>query len=133
MPGMHFKAMKTVLKAATVCCGLLLTAGAAADSSESRALSFYHTNDRLVGATEAAVRGPFLVAASAPGLLAGALAPIVTAVAVSFLSGVATSLGLEQLPFPWWLACGQALCGVILPLAVAAATLARHARAELRE
>jgi uncharacterized protein YcbK (DUF882 family) len=44
MPAMQFKAMKTVLKAATVCCGLLLTAGAVADSSESRALSFYHTH-----------------------------------------------------------------------------------------
>jgi cell division transport system permease protein len=82
---------------------------------------------RLVGATESTIRGPFLVATAAPGLVAGALAALGTSAVVEALSGMAKVLGLPGLTVSPGLLVAQAGAGVVLPLAAAAITLMRHA------
>ena len=82
---------------------------------------------RLVGATESAIRGPFLVATVAPGLVAGALAALGTSALVDALSGLAEVLGLPGLTVSLGLLAAQAGAGVVLPLAAAVITLTRHA------
>jgi len=82
---------------------------------------------RLVGATESTIRGPFLVATAAPGLVAGALAALGTSAVVEALSGMAEVLGLPGLTVSPGLLAAQAGAGVVLPLAAAAITLMRHA------
>jgi cell division transport system permease protein len=86
---------------------------------------------RLVGATEAAIRGPFLLAAALPGLLAGALASATTVILSGRISTVLETLGLPPLETSsglLLLEIGLALC---LPVLAAAFTLARHAALEL--
>ena len=85
---------------------------------------------RLVGATESTIRGPFLVATAAPGLVAGALAALGTSAVVDALSRLAVVLGLPGLTVSFGLLAAQAGAGVLLPLAAAAVTLMRHAAAE---
>jgi cell division protein FtsX len=82
---------------------------------------------RLVGATESAIRGPFLVATAAPGLVAGVLAVLGTSTVVDGLSRLAEALGLPALTVSPGLLAAQAGVGVVLPLAAAAITLMRHA------
>ncbi|PWB75530.1 MAG: hypothetical protein C3F15_06265 [Holophagae bacterium] len=82
---------------------------------------------RLVGATESTIRGPFLVATAAPGLVAGALAALGTSAVAEALSGMAEVLGLPGLTVAPGLLVAQAGAGVVLPLAAAAITLMRHA------
>jgi len=82
---------------------------------------------RLVGATEAAIRGPFLVATVAPGLVAGALAVLGTTAVVNGLSQLAEVLGLPALTVSPGLLAAQAGAGVVLPLVAATVTLMRHA------
>jgi cell division protein FtsX len=82
---------------------------------------------RLVGATESTIRGPFLVATAAPGLVAGALAALGTSAVVEALSGMAEVLGLPGLTVSPGLLAAQAGAGVVLPLAAAVITLMRHA------
>jgi len=82
---------------------------------------------RLVGATESTIRGPFLVATTAPGLVAGALAALGTSAVVEALSGMAEVLGLPGLTVSPGLLAAQAGAGVVLPLAAAVITLMRHA------
>lgn len=85
---------------------------------------------RLVGATESAIRGPFLVATAAPGLVAGVLAVLGTSAVVDGLSSLAEVLGLPALTVAPGLLAAQAGAGVALPLAAAAITLMRHAAVE---
>lgn len=87
---------------------------------------------RLVGATEPAIRGPFLVAAAAPGLVAGMLAVVVTSAVVDGLSRLAGVLGLPPLTISAGLLGAQSAVGLLLPLAAAWITLVRHAAAEER-
>jgi cell division transport system permease protein len=82
---------------------------------------------RLVGATESAIRGPFLVATAAPGLVAGVLALIGTSAVVDGLSRLAEALGLPALTVSPGVLAAQAGAGVVLPLAAATITLMRHA------
>jgi cell division protein FtsX len=82
---------------------------------------------RLVGATESTIRGPFLVATAAPGLVAGGLAALGTSAVVEALSGMAEVLGLPGLTVSPGLLAAQAGAGVVLPLAAAVITLMRHA------
>ena len=82
---------------------------------------------RLVGATESTIRGPFLVATVAPGLVAGALAALGTSTVLEALSGMAVVLGLPRLGVSPGLLAAQAGAGVVLPLAAAVITLMRHA------
>jgi cell division protein FtsX len=87
---------------------------------------------RLVGATEPAIRGPFMVATAAPGLVAGLLAVLATSAVVDGLSRMAAALGLPAVTATPELLTGQALAGLVLPLAAAWITLVRHAAAEER-
>jgi len=87
---------------------------------------------RLVGATEPAIRGPFLVATAAPGLLAGVLAVLATSAVVDGLSRMAAALGLPAVTVSPGLLAAQALVGLVLPLTAAWLTLVRHAAAEER-
>ena len=87
---------------------------------------------RLVGATEPAIRGPFLVATAAPGMLAGLLAVLATSAVVDGLSRMAAALGLPAVTVSPGLLTAQGLVGVVLPLTAAWVTLVRHAAAEDR-
>ena len=82
---------------------------------------------RLVGATESAIRGPFLVATVAPGVVAGALAVLGTTAVIDGLSRLAEVLGLPALTVSPGLLAAQAGAGVVLPLVSATVTLMRHA------
>jgi cell division transport system permease protein len=82
---------------------------------------------RLVGATEGTIRGPFLVAVAAPGLLAAVLSVVVTAITVSSLDEAVTALGLPPLAVPVALAAAQPVAALVLPLSAAAVILARYA------
>lgn len=86
---------------------------------------------RLVGATEGTVRGPFVVAVSAPGLFGGFLAAIGMTAACRTLSRLAVGLGLPPVMAPWWLVALCLCCGVALPLLAAILTLGRHAHLAL--
>ncbi len=85
---------------------------------------------RLLGATEGAIRGPFLVAVVAPGVLAAALAASATTVLTSILSRLAGAVGLPAVAAPWPVLAAQVALACGLPLAAATLTLGRHARHE---
>lgn len=82
---------------------------------------------RLVGATEATIRGPFLVAASIPGLVAGVLSVIGSVVTVAGLSRLTSALGLSVMSIPPTILALQVATGALLPLLAAVITFARHA------
>ncbi len=86
---------------------------------------------RLVGATEAALQGPFLVATAAPGLVAGLLAIVGTVVVTGGLSRFTAALGLPAVTVNPLILAAEGLVSFVLPLAAAAITLARHAVVEL--
>ena len=96
---------------------------------------FRHSDEitimRLVGATERTIRGPFLVAVAVPGAIAGSLAAAGSLFTVSGLSRLTETLGLAAIQIPATTLAMQVVMGVVLPLAVAIITLARHATAEL--
>jgi cell division transport system permease protein len=82
---------------------------------------------RLVGATEPAVRGPFLVAIAFPGLLAAAGAVAGTVAATAALSRLVGGLGLPGVEASSWVLVMEVLTACVLPVIVALKTLARHA------
>jgi cell division protein FtsX len=86
---------------------------------------------RLVGATEAALQGPFLVATAAPGVVAGALAVAATVAVTGALSRLAAALGLPEIGVSTVILAAEFLVSCALPLAAAAITLARHAVVDL--
>jgi cell division protein FtsX len=86
---------------------------------------------RLVGATEAALQGPFLVATAAPGVIAAILAIVGTLTVAEWLSRLTGALALPPVGVSPLVLVAQAVVGVLLPLAAAAITLARHAVVEL--
>jgi cell division protein FtsX len=82
---------------------------------------------RLIGATESAVRGPFLVAVVAPGVLAAVVSVLGTVAAVEALSAVLVTLGLPRLDLGTGTLALEAAAACLLPLATATITLHRHA------
>ncbi len=86
---------------------------------------------RLLGAAESTIRGPFVVAVSAPGLLAATLAASGTAVLASVLSRLAAVVGLPPLRAHWSVFLVEAALAIALPVIAAGLTLARHSREEL--
>jgi cell division transport system permease protein len=82
---------------------------------------------RLMGATEATVRGPFLVAVAVPSLIAAVLSVLATAGAVAWLARLAAPFGLAAGAPPAALLAAQAVGALGLPLAAAVLTLERHA------
>lgn len=81
---------------------------------------------RLMGATEATVRGPFLVAVAAPALLASVASVMFTVVAVGWIERLAVPLGLETTGVPASILAAQVVTAVGLPMAAALMTLERH-------
>jgi len=86
---------------------------------------------RLLGAAESTIRGPFVVAVSAPGILAAALSASGTAVLASVLSRLAGVVGLPPLRTHWSVILAEVVLATALPVLAAGITLARHAREEL--
>jgi cell division protein FtsX len=119
-----------------VCLALLL--GAAVLAAVWVHLELYRHADeleimRLVGAREGAIRGPFLVAVSAPGVVAAVIAPLATVTALDGITHLADSLGLQPMrPSPWLLAAEVAVA-LALPVAAAWFTLQRHSRLGLAD
>ncbi len=86
---------------------------------------------RLMGATEAAIRGPFLVAVAVPASVAAAMAALGAAVLVSLASDLTTSLGLPVVHLAPRVMVVQVVLGFGLPLGAAILTLARHGQLDL--
>lgn len=85
---------------------------------------------RLMGATEATVRGPFLVAVAAPALLAAAASVVCTVLAVGFMARLAAPLGLTTAGVSPLILFVQVVGAVGLPMAAAYITLERYASAD---
>ena len=85
---------------------------------------------RLMGATEATVRGPFLVAVAAPALLAAVTSVAFTVLAVGSMARLAAPLGLTAAGVPSSILLAQIVGAVGLPMAAAFITLERHASAD---
>ncbi len=83
---------------------------------------------RLVGATEVAIRSPFLVAALVPGLGAGLAASLGAWYLVRMVAVVVEVMGLTPPIYPMWLPAAEIGMGVLLPVSAAVVTMARHAR-----
>jgi cell division protein FtsX len=81
---------------------------------------------RLVGATEGTIRGPFLVAVTIPGIVAGVLGAAGAAATVAVLSRLTSVLGLSTVTIPPAVVVLQVAAGFLLPLVAAVITLARH-------
>jgi len=85
---------------------------------------------RLMGATEATVRGPFLVAVAVPALLAAVASVILTVVVVGWMAQLAAPLGLTVAGPSFVVLAVQVVGAVSLPVAAAIVTLERHASNE---
>jgi cell division protein FtsX len=81
---------------------------------------------RLMGATEATVRGPFLVAVAAPALLAAVASVIFTIVAVGWMAQLAAPLGLTTTGVPPAILLAEIVGAMGLPMSAALITLERH-------
>jgi len=85
---------------------------------------------RLMGATEATIRGPFLFAVALPAAAAAVLAVVVTVASLAWVGGLASPLGVTVSgPAPTTLVV-EALAALLLPLAAALVTLERYATAQ---
>lgn len=82
---------------------------------------------RLMGATEATVRGPFLVAVATPALLAAVASVVFTVVAVGSMARLAAPLGLAVTGVPLPILAIQVIGAAGLPMAAAFITLERYA------
>jgi len=89
------------------------------------------TIQRLVGATEAAVRGPFLAVICVMGAVAGLLAAGGTLLMVHEVQDMARTLGLPQPRLAPWIPVLQIMLAVLLPLGSAWIALARHSELNL--
>jgi len=81
---------------------------------------------RLIGATEAAVRGPFLLAVVSPGIIAAILSIAGTLALSHILSRAAHVLGLPPISTAPEALVLQVVLACLLPMAAALLTLARH-------
>jgi cell division transport system permease protein len=82
---------------------------------------------RLMGATEATVRGPFFVAVAVPSVLAAVVSVTATLMVVGWLARLLAPLGLMGVGAPFLVLVGQIVGAVGLPVAAAFVTLERHA------
>lgn len=85
---------------------------------------------RLVGATESAIRGPFLVATLTPGVVAAVVAVSGSLLAVGWMSRMVAVLGLPRLAAPPLVLLAEIVLACGLPLTGALVTLQRHAAME---
>jgi len=89
------------------------------------------TIQRLVGATEAAVRGPFLAVISVTGVVAGLLGAGGTLLLARGIQRMAAILGLPLPHLSPWIPVLQVLTATLLPMASAWIALARHSELDL--
>jgi cell division protein FtsX len=82
---------------------------------------------RLMGATEAMVRGPFVLAVTVPGAIAAAASMVMTGAVTGWMVRLAEPLGMTAPGVVPWVLAGQALASIGLPLATALVSLERHA------
>lgn len=82
---------------------------------------------RLVGATEATIRGPFVVAVGVPGVAAGVVAIIGSVGTANFLSRIVGALGMPDVVMTPGLLVAEMVGAVALPVVAAVVTLSRHA------
>jgi cell division protein FtsX len=98
---------------------------------------FRHSDEitimRLIGAEESAVRGPFILAVTAPGVLAAVLAISATLFLTSVLSRPLVTIGLPPLSAELWVLALEAVVACLIPVAAAFFTLRRHTMAELQK
>lgn len=85
---------------------------------------------RLMGATESTVKGPFLVAATAPAVIAAVVSVVFSVISVGWIVRLAEPLGLQVSGVPMVILMAQIAVAVVLPLATALLTLERYAKAE---
>ena len=85
---------------------------------------------RLMGATEATVRGPFFVAVAAPAAVAAVISVVFTVISVGWSARLAEPLGLQVTGVPVGVLAIEVLGAVVLPLTAALVTLERYAKAE---
>jgi cell division transport system permease protein len=88
---------------------------------------------RLIGATESAIRGPFLMAVVAPGALAALLSVTATKLLAISLTQMIATLGLPPMEVTRSVLGLQVVVAFLLPLAAATITLGRHARLDIQE
>lgn len=81
---------------------------------------------RLMGATEATVRGPFLVAVATPAVLAAIASVVFTVLAVGWMARLAAPLGLAATGVPLSILGAEIVGAAGLPMAAALITLERH-------
>ena len=110
---------------------LVLLAGAVLLAAVWVHLELYRHADeviimRLVGATEGTIRGPFLIAVTMPGIVAGVLSVAGSLATVSGLSKLASALGMSSISIPPSILALQLATGILLPLLAAVVTFARH-------
>jgi cell division protein FtsX len=85
---------------------------------------------RLIGATEATIRGPFYLVSVAPGVLAGAFSVFATLTLARAVSQLTVSVGLPAIKPMLVIYLVQMTAGILLPLTATARTLSRHAASE---
>jgi cell division protein FtsX len=129
-------ARELALALAATCIALLLAA--AVFAAVWIHLELYRHADeitimRLVGATESTIRGPFVVATLAPGVVATLLSVLATISIVQRLSGLTAVLGLPAVTVSPMVLAGQVLLGFALPLAASLITLAHHAATDFAD
>lgn len=86
---------------------------------------------RLIGATEGVIQGPFLVAVTLPGLIAGVLSAVGTIALCAALSRLTAAAGLPSLETTFTITMFQLFIGTSLPLVTGVVTLRRHDFADL--
>jgi cell division transport system permease protein len=119
---------------AALVCGVLLAAAALLAAVWVHLELYRHADEltimRLVGATEGTVRGPFLVAVTIPGVVAGTLSIVGSMTVVASLTRALAVVGLPPLRASLAVLIAQAVLSVLLPLSAALITLSRHAAEE---
>ena len=110
----------------------VLLASAAALAAVWVHLGVYRHGDeitimRLIGATEMAIRGPFLLSVAVPGALSGVFSCIGTAVFAGFSVRLTEAFGLPPVAAGWQIFAFQCVIGFLLPLLTGMFTLSRHA------
>ncbi len=86
---------------------------------------------RLIGATEPAIRGPFLMAVAVPGAAAAVVSIAATSVVLGLASRWTVAVGLPPVALPLWVPLLQATLGSLLPVVAGLITMSRHAYLEL--
>ncbi len=115
--------------------GILLASAAALAAVWVHLEVYRHSDEitimRLIGATEAAIRGPFFIALVAPGVVAAVLSGAGSTFVAKYASDLTQAIGLPPVEVDITILAVQCAIAVLLPLFVGALTLSRHAYLEM--